>query len=152
MTELHNNALVIEHTKILSKLTEQIESICLKLTRLERFIDDKFSQRDRELETAKIEMDRRLDGLNHLNAQLVQTRTENTEKVHELNNAFMAVKEGILKLEGRVDNLSSLVSLRSEKEARHEGRVEGMGVYQVVFITAMISALMGIILHYVFKF
>jgi len=42
MTELHNNALVIEHTKILSKLTEQIESICLKLTRLERFIDDSF--------------------------------------------------------------------------------------------------------------
>lgn len=147
-----HNQIIIDHTKILSRLPEQIETICMKLARIEKFIDEKFAQRDRELELAKVEMDRRLDGLNHLNSQLVQTRQENVAKIQELNLALLTVRELVLKSESRIDNLSSLLSLKDKQEARREGKVEGMGLYQVIFITAIVSGVVGIFLHYAFKF
>ena len=152
MTDQHNQDLILDHTRILAKIPEQIETICMKLARIEKFIDEKFAQRDRELELAKVEMDRRLDGLNHLNTQLVQTRQENMQKIQELHVSLLAVKDTVTKLEGRVDNLSSLIALKQADEARREGKVEGMGLYQVIFITAMVSGVMGIFLHYVLKF
>ena len=61
MPDLHDKELVLDHTKKLTKLEQQVEESCRKILQLEKFLLEKINQRDDEIKTAKLEMDRRME-------------------------------------------------------------------------------------------
>lgn len=70
MVDLHSNELVIKHTEILVKLGEQVSATCRKIEQLEKFIMAQIKDRDKQMELAKEEMDRRLESMNEIRRQL----------------------------------------------------------------------------------
>ena len=150
--ELHTPELIIRHAEILARISEQVESTCTKLVRIEKQIETMFSVRDRELLTAKAEMERRLAGVDHLNEQLLQTRADMGQKIGDLSNAFLLLKEGLIKQEGKLENLNTIVSSKNVMTAQREGKQEGMTIYQIIIMTGVVSVVSTLILHFVFKF
>ena len=66
MIDLHDKELVLDHTKILVQLQEQVAASCRKILALEKFLLEKINQRDDEIKTAKIEMDRRMEKVDEI--------------------------------------------------------------------------------------
>ena len=66
MIELHDKELVLDHTKILVQLQEQVAASCRKILALEKFLLEKINSRDEEIRVAKVEMDRRMEKVDEI--------------------------------------------------------------------------------------
>ena len=127
-----------------SGLEAQLDGICAKLEWIIKSIESQLRMADKALEVAKAEMERRLDGMNHLGQQLNEQRIENRTKITELTTGMISRNELKLMFDGYDNRLDAMKSILDEKK--------GSSYWANHILTALIALGIFIMSHYVFKF
>jgi len=124
-----------------SGMVANLDSICRKIDQVNKILDIKFEAVQEALKVAKSEMDRRLDGMNHLYSQLNEQRAENRDVIGILSNDVVALKMALAEIKPRVTALEKGTNYR-----------EGTKQWSDHIVTVIIAMGVMLIAHYVFKF
>ncbi len=127
-----------------SSLKEQIEGICTKLARIEKSIDEKFFVRDRAIDMARSDMERRLEGMNEFRAQL-QSQAQTFASVKEIELKFD-------KMESHFNLLANSARDRIDMIERLYSERTGSKKWSDYIITVLISMGIFIAAKYILKF
>ena len=133
--QLHETELVIKHSEILVKISEQIQSACRKIEQLEKFLLEQIKARDKELDLARQEMERRLNGIT---LEAYATKKE-VEMMYE-------------KLTGHFDMLAQANRERIDILDKSYGERQGARKWSDHIITVIIATVVMLGIHYAFKF
>ena len=123
----------MRHAEEIAALKEQVKANCTKIELVERMIQKEFLATDRAIETAKIELNRRLEGMNEFRAQLSKQATE-----------FVGRTEITLLIKNLENEIRALGEIAAEKKG------SSRWVDHIVTVTIAIGVVL--IIHYVFKF
>ena len=122
-----------------SGLVESIKSLCLKIDEREKFVNSKFESMERSVNVARVEMDRRLEGMNEFRAQLdkqVVTFPTRTELVSEIGKLQVQIHSNVLAL----DDIKETI-------ARQTGARKWSDYVAMALVSGAIFALMRFIFH-----
>jgi len=112
----------------------RLESICAKL-------DLQMTAMDKALDVAKEEMDRRLDGMNHLSTQLTEQRAENRSQIEKLSSSLFNLMESTTKFSVRMEALERISNER-----------RGSSKWSDHIVTVLIASGIMLAFHYLWKF
>lgn len=141
---IHNTEMIFKHTELLASIPAQISEICNKILRIEKSIEQRFEENKERINLAREQMERRLEGMNEFRAQLTeQTRTFVNRKELDLI---------VQKLETRFELLGKGNRERIEQLEKEYAMRKGSQIWETVIITAMVSATIIVVAHFLFKF